>query len=136
MAEGVFRAIAAEEGVAAEADSAGTSDWHIGDAPDRRAVAEARQRGYDIADLRARQFKREDFRDFDLIVAMDMDNLARIEAVRPVGLQTPARLFMDFAPDLRVSEVPDPYYGGNFSQVLDMIETASRGLALHLKTQS
>lgn len=133
MAEGVFRAIAAEEGVRVEADSCATSAMHIGDPPDRRAVAEAMDHGYDIAGLRARQFQREDFRDFDLIIAMDMKNFAKVEALRPVGQNTPVRLFMDYAPDLRITEIPDPYYGGDFAGTLKLIETASRGLALHLK---
>lgn len=132
MAEGVFRAIAAEEGLNVIVDSCGTSDWHVGEPPDPRAIAEARAAGYDIAGLRARQFRREDFRDFDLIIPMDLSNLAKVEAKRPVGWQTPVQLFMHYAPDLRMTEIPDPWETGDFPDVLRLIEIASRGLALQL----
>jgi protein-tyrosine phosphatase len=129
-AEGVVRAIAAREfpGLALEVDSAGTADYHVGEPPDRRTVAAARRRGYDLAGLRARQVTAADFTRFDHVLAMDSANLAELERRKGAG---PARvgLFMAFTPGEDV-EVPDPYYGGieDFERVLDLCETGARGL--------
>ena len=83
LAEGIFRRMAAEQGVEVEIDSAGTGDWHLGHAPDHRAQAVADKNGLDISALRARLVTPEDFRRFDHIVAMDASNLANLEAMRP-----------------------------------------------------
>jgi protein-tyrosine phosphatase len=109
-------------------DSAGTSDWHVGEPPYGPMQDAARARGIEMGDLRARQFLRGDFDAFDLIVAMDADNLARIEALRPAGHATPVRLFTDFAPELGADHVPDPYYTRDFDGCLDLIEACARGL--------
>jgi protein-tyrosine phosphatase len=131
-AEGVFRARAAHAGLAdrLEIDSAGTGDWHVGQPPDRRAIAAAATRGYDLASLRARQVAVEDFHRFDWILAMDRANLRELAALRPRAFTGHLGLFLDVAPDLDVREVPDPYYGGadGFERVLDLIETASDAL--------
>lgn len=123
-AEGVFRALCPE----AETGSAGTSSWHVGEPPYGPMQAAARARGLDISDLRARQFRRDDFAAFDLIVAMDASNLEAIEALRPAGNGTPVRLFTDYAPETGADHVPDPYYTGDFDGCLDLIEAAARGL--------
>ena len=123
-AEGVFRALMPE----AETDSAGTSGWHVGDPPYGPMQKAALARGYDIGDLRARQFVRTDFDTFDLIIAMDGDNLADIEAMRPSGHSTEVRLFTDYAPSSGATHVPDPYYTRDFDGALDLIEQAARGL--------
>jgi protein-tyrosine phosphatase len=136
-AEGVLRALAAREypELALQVDSAGTADYHVGEPPDRRAVAAARRRGYDLSGLRARQVQSEDFRRFDYVLAMDRANLSELESRRIDG--TPARLalFMSFAPGGEYGEVPDPYYGGteDFERVLDLCESASRGLLESLR---
>jgi protein-tyrosine phosphatase len=131
-AEGVLRAIAAREfrSVNIEIDSAGTADFHTGEPPDRRSVAAARRRGYDLAGLRARQVQPADFDRFDFVLAMDRSNLAELETRKPQHATAQLALFMDFAPDAGDSEVPDPYYGGieDFERVLDLCEAASRGL--------
>ena len=127
-AEAVFRRIA--PGV--PADSAGTSDWHIGDPPYGPAIAAGAARGYDLSPLRARQVGPGDFRDFDLILAMDRANLAALEALRPADGHAELALFLDYAPDAPVREVPDPYYTRDFDGALDLIEAAARGLAERL----
>lgn len=127
-AHGVFRAIAAARGLKVAVDSAGTGSWHLGKPPDPRAQAEALRRGYDISDLRARQAQATDFSRFDLILAMDMDNLAALERLRPAGNETPVHLLLDYAGQV-AAEVPDPWYEGGFDHVLDLIEAASHGLA-------
>ena len=88
----------------------------------------ARNRGYDISDLRARLFVPEDFGRFDLIIGMDDQNIANIEAQRPRGSDTPVRLMTEFAPDAGMDHVPDPYYTRDFDGALDLIETAAKGL--------
>ncbi len=131
-AHGVFQSQVAEQGLAdaIEVDSCGTGGWHVGHAPDRRAAAAARNRGYDLDGLRARQVSASDFQRFDYILAMDQMNLADLEAMRPNAFDGPLGLFLDFAPGVRTVEVPDPYYGGEdgFSEVLDLVEAASNGL--------
>ncbi|MFW8635284.1 low molecular weight protein-tyrosine-phosphatase [Cribrihabitans pelagius] len=123
-AEGVFRALCPE----AQTDSAGTSSYHIGDPPYGPMQAAARARGLDISDLRARRFRAEDFTAFDLVVAMDGENLRDIEALRPAGSATPVKLFTDYAPESGADHVPDPYYTRDFDGCLDLIEAAARGL--------
>ncbi|MFD0978922.1 low molecular weight protein-tyrosine-phosphatase [Tropicimonas aquimaris] len=131
-AEGVARELASRAGQAVEFDSAGTGSWHVGEPPDRRMQATARDSGYDLSGLRARQFVPEDFSRFDLIVAMDRQNLEDIEAQRPPGNETPVRLFLAYGPSERV-DVPDPYYEGGFDLVLRLIEHAAMGLLGELR---
>jgi len=138
-AEAVLRAIAAREApeLEIEVDSAGTAGYHIGDAPDSRSQAAALRRGYDMAPLRARILEAGDFERFDLILAMDTQNLEVLRKRAPVGYRERVRLFLEFAPDCGLDEVPDPYYGGpaGFEQVLDLVEEASRGLLVHLRKE-
>ena len=135
-AEGVLRSIAAREfpGLNLDIDSAGTADYHVGEPPDRRTVAVARRRGYDLAGLRARQVQRDDFSRFNYVLAMDRANLVELERLRPQGASTRLALFLEFAPEAPELEVPDPYYGGveDFERVLDLCETAARGLLANL----
>ena len=131
-AEGVLRGIAAREfaGVPPYVDSAGTADYHVGEPPDRRTVAAARRRGYDLASLRARRIARSDFESFDYILAMDRANLGELESLGGGTSKVHVGLFMEFAPELALDEVPDPYYGGieDFERVLDLCESGARGL--------
>ena len=134
MAEGVFRAHAQQHGLAGKLEiaSAGTGGWHVGAAPDERAIAAAHARGIDISQQQARQVKADDFEIFDLICAMDEENLSELEgrALRNRGGRANLCLLLDFAPELNGGNVPDPYYGGvdGFETVLAMIEQASLGL--------
>jgi protein-tyrosine phosphatase len=132
-AEGVFSALAQDEGVDVDVDSAGTGGWHVGAAPDERATAAAAARGIELTGG-ARQVRVQDFDEFDLIVAMDADNVAGLQQVAPDGeAAEKIRLFREFDPEAVAAgdlDVPDPYYGGpdGFEDVLDMTERASRGL--------
>lgn len=136
-AEGVFRFKAAQRGLAdrLRIDSCGTGHWHVGEPPDRRAQQAARERGYDLSALRARQVSPPDFQQFDYILAMDSENLANLKRMAPPEYAGHLGLFLDFAPGHEGEAVPDPYYGGDegFSQVLDLIEQASEGLLNHLQ---
>lgn len=124
-AEAVLRKLS---GGAVEVDSAGTGAWHVGDPPHGPAIEAGARRGYDLSPIRARRFVAADFRAFDLILAMDADNLNLIEEMRPAGVQTPVQLLLDHAPGRRGMEVPDPYYTGDFEEALDLIEAGVRGL--------
>lgn len=123
-AEGVFREMVQD----VETDSAGTSDWHVGDPPYGPMQAAATARGYDLSDLRARQVTAADFNRFDLIIGMDASNIANVERLRPKGNTTPVRLFTDYAPEQGMDEVPDPYYTRDFDATLDLVEACARGL--------
>ena len=121
-----------------EIDSAGTAAYHVGELPDRRTRQAAARRGYDLSRLRARVVDPGDFERFDLILAMDRENLRALERRAPAHARERLRLFLEFAPEAGISEVPDPYYGGpnGFEDVLDLIEAASRGLLEHLRRNS
>lgn len=142
-AEAVFRYQAERAGLHDRLiiDSAGTAAYHVGEPPDRRAQAAGRERGYDLAPLRARQVHPDDFARFHWVLAMDHSNLADLMAACPAPYQDRVRLFLDFVPADRRSalqltelEVPDPYYGGSqgFERVLDLCEAASDGLIQQL----
>lgn len=137
-AEGVFRHKVERAGLSEviAVDSAGTAAWHIGKAPDSRTCAAARQRGYDLSALRARQAVADDFLRFDWVLAMDASNLAHLQALRPAEARVVPQLFLPLADELTLSEVPDPYYGGaqGFEQVLDVIEIASDALLQRIQS--
>lgn len=126
-AEGVFRDFA--KGLDVEIDSAGTGNWHVGNPPYGLMQQACEARGYDISDLRARQFTAADFDAFDLIIGMDGEIIADMEELRPKGNDIPIKLFTDYAPSSGANFVPDPYYTGGYDEALDLIEEASRGLA-------
>ena len=134
-AEGVMRRLVTEAGLDGqiEIDSAGTGDWHLGDAPDARAQQAASQRGYDLSALRARQIEPDDFRRFDFVVAMDDANVTALRQVCPGAQRDKIRLLMEFAPPAHLPAsrvVADPYFGGaaGFDTVLDQCEAACAGL--------
>jgi len=138
-AHGVFEALVEKHGLDAviEVDSAGTHAYHIGEAPDRRSQATAIRRGYDLAAQRARRVQPSDFSRFDYVLAMDNENHANLMAVCPPEQVSRIKLFLDFAPQLAETEVPDPYYGGQhgFDHVLDLVEAAAEGLLNHIRQQ-
>jgi protein-tyrosine phosphatase len=131
-AEGVSRARAAARGVLdrLRIDSAGTHDYHVGEAPDPRSIEHAAKRGYDLEPLRARQVVRRDFIDFDHILAMDQGHLRLLRAIEPPGATARIALYLEHSAGWRGLDVPDPYYGGGrgFEEVLDMVEEASERL--------
>lgn len=110
--------------------SAGTHAYHIGEAPDVRAQAAARKRGHDISAARACQIKQDDFREADMILVMDWENLALLQQQCAKQYQHKLMLLMRFANEFEEATVPDPYYGApeDFSKVLDYLEDACSGL--------
>lgn len=131
-AEAVFRARVEAEGLAARVaiDSAGTHAYHVGNPPDARARGTAAGRGISMEGQRARRVSEDDFVQFDFIVAMDSDNLAILEQMRPGEARAELSLMLEHYPDAPGLEVPDPYYGGarGFEHVFDLVEAASEGL--------
>ena len=141
-AHAVFRQLVDDENLNQfiKIDSAGTGDWHIGCPPDRRSSEAAMERGYDLSDLRARLVNREDFYLFDHILVMDRKNFRDVTALAPNDLKAKISLFLNYsliAKESCLTEVPDPYYGGDdgFDKVLSMIEDGSRGLLSSLKNE-
>ena len=138
-AEGVFQTLVNECTLAddIQVDSAGTHDWHKGNPPDPRSTEAAARRGVDLSRQRSRPITAADFSTFDYILAMDVDNYDILRAQYPAGAKSRLEYFLDFAPDIDLQEVPDPYYGGarGFEDVLDMIETASLGLLADIQNR-
>ncbi len=139
MAEGVFRAMAETSSAGPiTIDSAGTSDFHEGNPPDRRAQATLRAKGVDITRLRARQVTKDDFAKFDYILAMDETNFGDLKKLAPQGYAGVLKLFLDFAPLASVREVPDPYFGqdNGFEHVYQLIAQASDGLLREIQEKA
>ncbi|MFA6122028.1 MAG: low molecular weight protein-tyrosine-phosphatase [Sideroxydans sp.] len=138
-AEAVFRHYVEKECLTEyiSIDSAGTHDYHIGDAPDGRTQQAALQRGYDMSRLRGRQVEAGDFARFDYVLAMDEANLSILKRLRPRDAESHLGLFLEFAEKHDEREVPDPYYGGaqGFEHVLDLVEDAAKGLLKHIRQQ-
>jgi protein-tyrosine phosphatase len=118
-----------------EIDSAGTHDYHVGEAPDPRAIKAAARRGLDLSGLRARQVEDADFERFDLILAMDRLNHVTLLERSPPEHHSRIRRFLEFAAVPQGLDVPDPYYGGakGFDEVLDLVEEAASGLLAELR---
>ncbi|MDM8567482.1 low molecular weight protein-tyrosine-phosphatase [Candidatus Halobeggiatoa sp. HSG11] len=130
-AEGVFTNQVQQEGLSEQiyVDSAGTHNYNIGKAPDLRSQATALQHGIDISQLVARQVIAADLVEFDYILAMDRGNLQILHSLCTSENKHKIHLFLSFASELNVQEVPDPYVGKEgFEYVFNLVETASRGL--------
>jgi protein-tyrosine phosphatase len=125
-AEGVLVAKAAQRGLRLRVDSAGTHDYHVGEAPDARAIRHAKRRGYDLSAQRARQVRASDFHEFDYILAMDRGHMRQLLSAEPPAAKAKVRLFLAVCESRSERDVPDPYYGGDagFEDVLDMVEEA------------
>jgi protein-tyrosine phosphatase len=134
-AEGVMRTLVEQAGLhdSVELDSAGTGAWHVGSPPDRRAAEAASARGIAL-DGTARQVRAQDFLDFDLLVAMDRENLRELRQQAPgEAARAKVRLLREFDPAGAGSDgldVPDPYYGaaGGFDEVFELVHAACEGL--------
>jgi protein-tyrosine phosphatase len=122
-----------------EVDSAGTYAGHQGEKADPRAVAVASARGYEqIHRERARRVNAKDFAGFDLLLAMDRDNLSNLQAQCPPEHAHKLHLFLEFAGQGEGAEVPDPYYGNaaGFERVVVLCEAGARGVVRRLATVS
>lgn len=138
-AEGVFRHLIQEAGLheSIECESAGTIDYHEGSAPDKRVRMTGDERGFDISG-RARQVRETDLSTFDLILAMDRENLDYVRSLDGRGhYGEKIQLFCDFVTESGADEVPDPYYGGQegFDRVFDLLEDGCAKLLLEVRTR-
>lgn len=125
LAEGIIAAKADEYGVYVESDSAGTSGWHNGEAPDSRSIQIAKERGIDISHQRSRKFTVEDFDNFDLILVMDQSNLRDVLSLaRDDQDRNKVKMILNYTHPGENRKVPDPYYEGGFDYVYDLIEEA------------
>ena len=126
LAEGIMQRKISERGLDWRVDSAGTGAWHIGEKPDSRSIATARQHGIDLTQQRARQLKPHDLDRFDLVLAMDSQNYRDILSLATSKEQEgKVQLIMNFATPDRNQAVPDPYWDDNgFDQVFEMLEVA------------
>jgi len=138
MAEGALRARLEASPVAGQVDvdSAGTGDWHAGEAPDRRAIACARSHGVDIGGQRARQLRAVDFDDYDWLLCADASNLRDVRKLAPAGRRERVVLLLDWAGIEPDGEVPDPYTGGpdDFRQVWRLVDSAAQAVVARLST--
>ena len=140
-AEEIFRQQAAIAGLDIKVDSAGTGDWHIGHAPDERAQRHAKSNGYNISKLVARQVTTDDFYNFDLILAMDAQNLADLQIIKdsianPVKPLARLALFSEEDPIYGGDDVPDPYQGDadDFDEVIERVESSAQAWIESWKT--
>lgn len=139
-AHGVFRKLVEDQQLhdRIEVDSAGTHAYHVGEKPDRRSAATALARGIDISDLKARQFKAKDFKQFDLILCMDQQNFNHVISMASNNEhEAKVKMMLSFHPNPPHIDVPDPYYGGSagFERVLDLVEVASERLLEQVKRE-
>ncbi len=136
-AEGVFRRLVQNNRLdhAIEIDSVGTGSWHVGRPPDERSQEAASRRGFDISDLRARLIGSNDILESDYLIAMDTANMDSLRMMLPPKMRDKLMRFLEFAPHMNHTDVPDPYNEGpeGFELVLDLVEEASRGLLFHIK---
>jgi low molecular weight protein-tyrosine phosphatase len=131
-AEGVLRKMLKDAGIESgiEVDSVGTHDYHVGEPPFPDAAALAKRRGYEISHLVSRRIKPNDFDHFDLILAMDRENLASLKTIAPTRTKQKIELLLEYGDKFHGKEVPDPYGGKakDFERALDMIEDGCKGL--------
>jgi len=137
LAEAAFRAELRRLGLEMTVDSAGTGDWHVGKAPDRRAQAVARRNGVEISGYRARQVSPADFSAFTHIVALDAQNLADLRRLAPRGSSARLSLLLDHVPGRAGEAVADPYYGdeAGFDVTWAEVTAGAAGLAAQLSRQ-
>ncbi len=135
-AECIFREKAKISKLDIFCDSAGTASWHVGSFPYQPMKLAAKDRGFDISKLRARQIKMADFNEFDLLVVMDQENRSNLQNLCP-GQSDKVHLLTDYSlEDLEYDYVPDPYYTRNFSQTLDIIEASLNGLVKSVRNHN
>lgn len=133
-AHAIFRQLAAEQSFACEVESAGTSASHKGASPDPRSIKAAADVSF--KGIYSRPVQNDDFAYYDLILAMDLENLAVLKRRCPAEQQHKLKLLMSYHPDFaRQPEVPDPYYGGirGFELVRQLIETSCEQLLAELQ---
>jgi len=138
LAEAAFRNEAGQIGLDVEVDSAGTGHWHVGEPPDRRAQAIARRQGLDISGYQARQVSSHDFLRFTHIIALDQENFAMLEVLRPDESTAELSLLLDHVEGRQGEAVADPYYGAEdgFETTWADVSSGARALASRIAAAS
>lgn len=136
MAEAVFRELIKRDGMEnyIMVDSAGTGSWHIGEPPHRGTSKILRENHISDEGLFARKITLKDLDEFDYIVAMDSDNKESIHALRAGLPEEKVSILLDFVPEIKNKNIPDPYYTGNFSEVYSLVEKGCKNLYEHIKS--
>ncbi|WP_370188688.1 low molecular weight protein-tyrosine-phosphatase [Qipengyuania sp.] len=132
LAEAAFRHAATEAGLDIEADSAGTADYHVGEPPDPRSIAEAARHGIEIGHYRGRQLVVDDFHRFDWILGMDTSNMANIARLDPGNGKARVEMLLDLVPGREGADLADPWYGDE-DGFRDTWEDVSAGAAALVK---
>jgi protein-tyrosine phosphatase len=136
-AHALFQAHVNREGLSDKVtvDSAGTSGWHIGHPPDKRAQQTAMAQGYDMSDLRSRVVAKKDFEQFDYILGMDNENFKHLAMMKPTRYHGVLGLFLAEAGVVHTEEVPDPYYGDgeHFDRAMELIQSGVASLLNRIK---
>ncbi len=136
LADGVLRQKIQQQGLNILVDSCGTSNYHVGKQPDERMMATAQKHNYDISNLRARQFTKQDFKDFDIIYVMDNSNYNNVVALASSKKdKQKVKLFLnELYPNSNMA-VPDPYFGGNkgFEEVFELVDKTTDVIIEKLK---
>lgn len=137
MAEAVFRDLVKKEGLADKIsiDSAGTGNWHVGKPPHRGTQEILQKNAIEFEGIHARQITEEDLRNFDYIIAMDVENLGNLRRLAGYAKTGFIGRLLDFVPDSDLTDVPDPYYTGNFMEVYELIEKGCRHLLETVKKE-
>lgn len=130
MAEGMFRAKIDAAGLTDQirVDSAATGNWNLGNPPHRGTQQVLTKHGIDYSQMRARLIGADDFGDFDYVIGMDESNMQDLEALQPADSTVVLKKLMDFAQDETQSDVPDPYYTGNFDETERLVSAGCDGL--------
>ena len=120
-----------------EFSSSGTSGYHVGEHPDERAITHGARHGYDLSRLTAQRLSQDDFYEQDLILTMDEQNYRDVLAMQPEDATAMIKRLLDYHPDHELTQVPDPYYGGQagFDAVIAMCETAIDSLFIQLNNR-
>lgn len=135
MAEAIFRKKVVEAGLEKSfvIDSAGTGDWHIGKRPHDGTLKILKDNKVDSTNMLARQVKKEDLKQFDYIIAMDAENLGNLNKMKGKDSAAEVRRLLDYIPEAKIVDVPDPYFTGNFEEVYELVEEACNELLTYIR---
>ena len=132
LAQGILEKYVALNELNYEVDSCGTGSWHIGESPDKRSIAVAKNNGIDISMQKGRQFSKNDLEEYDLLLAMDTSNYRNIIAMATPGQKQKVKLIMNYLYPNENRVVPDPYYDGGFDHVYEVLDQACQNVIVAL----
>ncbi|WNF37893.1 low molecular weight protein-tyrosine-phosphatase [Bacillaceae bacterium IKA-2] len=135
MAEAIFRQKVNGSGLEKKIyiDSAGTGDWHIGNRPHQGTLKILQENKIDSSNILARTVVKDDFNNFDYIIAMDTQNVKNLTKLKENNSRGEIARLLEYLPDSSVVDVPDPYFTGNFQEVYELVEEACQELLAYIK---